>query len=359
MLHAGREYLVDAHIQHDITGWEIILAVDGRRVGEWTCIPSDEIGNSEWSLPGPSLAVGVHEAQVVFHQASLNMLSGNLRDLKEFHPSSMLQAGSWVQLLDYVRLNEHAVHGHWRSRLRFTKDLGFNGGYGNFERVVIPATCENSYELAVLFTALGAHESQFFIPVGVSNCSVWIDHVNSCFGIEDVVEPKQSLDSFQPLRRSVSFPRANTNEVILYLLEITVSVDENHQVAITAELKSRDGNAVFTWSGDCRHLSQRPDWRLFQGCSLGFGSHAGANFIRSVCIRSDAGVRLLTTAMNDKSERNAEGSSDPGVSFTKSSIDSCNESLEFSERLGRTADADFERSCLSHLETVRISESEK
>jgi|GEM_PF-6645090 len=359
ILQAGREYLVDAHVQHDISGWEIILAIDGRRVGEWKCIPLDEIENPQWSLPGPSLAVGVHEGKVVFHQAALNMLSGNLHDLKEFHPSSILQAGSWVQLLDYVRLNEHAVHGHWRSRFRATKALGFNGGHNGFERVVIPATCETSYELTVLFTALGADESQFLIPVGDSNCSVWIDHVNSCFGIEHVVEPKQSPDSFQPFRRFVSFQRANTNEVISYLLEITVSVEENHQVAITAELKSRDGSAMFTWSGDCRHLSQRHDWRLFQGCRLGFGSHAGPNFICSVCIRSDAAVRLLTTSTNDRSERNAEEHSDPGVSFTKSAIESCKDSLEFSERLGRTADADFERSCLSHLETVRISESGK
>lgn len=159
-------------------------------------------------------------------------------------PSTRLPTGRWIDLLEMVRIPDHAVLGHWSVVDRkLVSEATLRG------RVMVPVVAAGGYELSCKFLRRSGKEAvTLIIPVGDSGCAVMIDGWTSTLSGIYLVDRKNP-PNLAGTDAVVNRTSLLTNDTV-HELAVKVSVDEpfaNVQVTL-------DQSELISWRGRFANL---------------------------------------------------------------------------------------------------------
>jgi len=190
--------------------------------------------------------------------------------------------GQWVDVLDRVDINKHAVEGHWTRRgQNIVVDQEITAC-----RLMIPVMPEGDYDFELQFSPLSEipnalwKQTVAIVPVGSASCLVWF-HRDGWSGI-DRINGRRPGDKANPT--SVIINIKNNRR---YSAVISVRHHLNQEATIRVSL---DGKVLFTWNGPAAAVSLNPDWkRLWPSNTLGLGAFCTQTVFHSARLRVVSG----------------------------------------------------------------------
>ena len=160
--------------------------------------------------------------------------------------ATALAVGTWIDLLELIRLPEHALLGKWK---RVEGSLVCEPSRD--ARVLAPVAIRGSYELSVEFTRKSGDDSvMVLIPIGATNCSVvlsgWSGKLHGLMlidGHDCLLYPPSTKAAFRP---------GHLDNNRRYQLHVEV-VQDDEKVAVVATL---DEQRIVEWNGNVSQLSE-------------------------------------------------------------------------------------------------------
>ena len=246
---------VEAQLTAGDAWWEVAQSATGevklaaqRRAHEW------------YKRHAPNVKSPLVKARVTkrIEELAASLEAASLRDIAPLSLSkpaanvvsnetnaTALPAGAWVDLLELVKLPEHALIGKWK---RVEGALVCEPSVD--ARVLAPVAIRGSYELSVEFTRKSGEDSvMVLIPIGANTCSVVLSGWNGKLhglmlidGHDCLLYPPSTKAAFRPGHL------ANNRR---YQLQVEV-IQDDEKVAVVATL---DDQRIVEWNGNVSQLS--------------------------------------------------------------------------------------------------------
>ncbi len=159
--------------------------------------------------------------------------------------ATALPVGTWVDLLELVKLPEHALLGKWK---RIEGSLVCEPSVD--ARVLAPVAIRGSYELSVEFTRKTGEDSvMVLIPIGTATCSVVLSGWNGAYHGLMLIDG-HDCPRYPPSTKAAFRPGHLANNR-RYQLQVEV-IQDDEKVAVTATL---DDQRIVEWNGNVSQLS--------------------------------------------------------------------------------------------------------
>ena len=246
---AGRKYIIEVEVKQSNETASLVLFVDGKRVTQWTGRASSVVAPENGLLSDArNVGLGIWDGEVEFHAASLKMLTGEAKLLRESstpdpkNPST--ETKGVIDILKAVDLDKSVNTGTW------TKAEG--GGFkspriGSFAKLMVPVAPTGDYTLTVKLTRReGDNAIGIGFPIGKQLAHLVMDGQGDYAGVGGI----DVVDGGQRHRNVTSGPaRIKLNEQ--HTVEITVK-PRGEEVAITTTF---DGKLVSDWKGKASRIT--------------------------------------------------------------------------------------------------------
>ena len=188
--------------------------------------------------------------------------------------------GQWVDVLDRVDVNKHAIEGNWT---RLGQDVVVNQEVTAC-RLMIPVIPAGDYDFEIQFSRLNEtpnavwKQAVAIVPITHSaSCLVWF-HRDGWSGI-DRINGKRPGD----LRNNDSSVKIKMENNRRYSAVISVRHHPKQEATIRVSL---DNIPIIVWRGPADAVSLNPDWKhLWPGGTLGIGAHCTQTVFHSARIR--------------------------------------------------------------------------